>query len=39
MTTKTGDKITTASRKDTQEQDNIDKILKEPIIFDNKGFD
>ena len=35
----TGDKITTASKEDTTEQDNINKILKEPIIHDNEGFD
>ena len=39
ITTKTGDKITTASSEDMQEQDNVDKILKDPIIYDNEGFD
>ena len=39
VTTKTGDKVITASSEDTQEQDNIDKILTELIIYGNEGFD
>ena len=34
-----GDTITTASSEDTAEPDNINKILKDPIIYDNEGFD
>ena len=34
-----GDTITTASSEDTAEQDNINKILKDPNIDDNEGFD
>ena len=34
-----GDTITTASSEDTAEQDNINKIRKDPIIYDNEGFD
>ena len=34
-----GDTITTASSEDTAEQDNINKILKDPIIYDDEGFD
>ena len=34
-----GGTITTASSEDTAEQDNINKILKDPIIYDNEGFD
>ena len=34
-----GDKITTASNEDTTEQDDVNKVLKEPIIYANEGFD
>ena len=39
LTTKTGDKITTASSEGALEQDNVVKILKEPRIYDYGGFD
>ena len=39
LTTKRGYKITTASNEDTAEPDNIDKVLKDPIIYDSEGFD
>ena len=37
-TTKTGDKITAASGKDTQEHHNVDQILMDPIIYNNDEF-
>lgn len=39
VTIEAGDNITTASSEDTAEQDNINKVLKDPIIYDNEDSD